>query len=137
MLLFDDPCRSPQDSFWEPADTDVLGDPKWDGLISDEEVLQPEDELYGADADKPEDGDDDDMMEALPATIAQRYRINSDLLRDRARSDRMQGFASRETVIKRAFGPRGFYASRGKRFVPGMEALLLARYYEGTATESS
>ncbi|RUS79060.1 hypothetical protein EGW08_013186 [Elysia chlorotica] len=120
-----------KESYWEPAEDDSLVASNWNDLNVDDEVLQPEGQRYSTeDLDQPKAEEDDYVMEPVPEAGAQAYRTLMEMLRGSARAGRMQDLSLRESFTKRGHGPRGFYASRGKRFVPGMEALLLARYYE-------
>ncbi|GFS08944.1 tachykinin-2 [Elysia marginata] len=130
-----------KDSFWNPAEEHSYDAARWAGLNPEENAIQSEDQIYGEDLEIPTN-EKESLMESPSDSSAQGrsvgYRRYRDYIRNRDRGERRQAIPLRGGEIsKRRQGPRGFYASRGKRFIPGLESLLLAKYYQGRRLSKS
>ncbi|GFO02647.1 tachykinin-2 [Plakobranchus ocellatus] len=134
-----------KDSLWLPVAEENLNDPGWTDSDPSKAMFQPSEvDDYSVNPEKIVVVDDGaDTLGGQPEESSPRGAVDEGSPRASLRmmlrsifstldNDRRsrQGLTAVNQVATKKGGPRGYIGSRGKRFMPGLESLLLAKYYQ-------
>ncbi|GFO02628.1 tachykinin-2 [Plakobranchus ocellatus] len=135
-----------KESLWLPVAEENLNDPGWTDNEPSKAMFQPSEvDDYSVNPEKivvvddgahtlggqPEGSSPRGAVDDGSARASLRLMLRSIFSTlDNDRRSR-QGLTAVNQVATKKAGPRGYFGSRGKRFMPELESLLLAKYYQG------